>query len=112
MRAGLVPGLLTSVAILGGMLLDDTEWFITIRFAVSILAAIMVVFTVQGREIARPKWLTWVIAPILVAVVVLYNPINDLTGGLSGQPWALTQVAAAALVCAIGFVIRTPLPAK
>jgi hypothetical protein len=94
------------------MLLFETEWFITIRFAVSILAAIMVVFTVQGRELARPKWLTWVMAPLLVAVVVLYNPINDLTVGLSGQAWALTEVAAAAVVCAIGLLIRTPLPAK
>lgn len=112
MRVGLVPGFLGSASVLGGMLLHETDWFITIRFAVSILAAILVVFAVQGRQTHTPRWawLTWVVIPLLAAVVVMYNPFADLTSGMHGQAFMVAEVVAAAAVAFAGLFIKTPTP--
>jgi len=111
-RVGLVPGFLCSAAILGGMLLHETEWFITIRFAVAILAAILIVFLFQGRKTHLPKWtwITWVLIPLLGATVVLYNPVNDLTAGWHGQAWMVTEVVAAAVAAFAALFIKTAAP--
>lgn len=112
MRVGLVPGILAGVAILGGMALHDTDWFITIRFAVSILSAILIVFLIQGRAMHLRKWtwLTYVLIPLLGAIVVIWNPVNDLTQGWQGQVWLLVQVWAAAAAVFAGLFAKTPAP--
>ena len=112
MRVGIVPGILIAAAILGGAVLHDSDWFITIRFAVSILTAILIVFLVQGRSMHRKRWmwLTWVLIPVLGAIVVVWNPINDLTAGWQGQTWLLVQVWAAAVAAFAGIYAKTPAP--
>lgn len=111
-RVGLIPGIICAAAIFGGMALHGSDWFITIRFAVSILSAILIVFLIQGRKLHRRRflWITWVLIPLLGAIVVLYNPINDLTSGWSGQLWLLTQVWSAAVAAFAGVFIKTPAP--
>ena len=112
MRVGIVPGILVAAAILGGAALHESDWFITIRFAVSIISAILIVFLFQGRAMHRPrwKWLTWVLIPVIGAIVVVWNPINDLTAGWHGQTWLLVQVWAAGVALFAGLYAKTPAP--
>ncbi len=107
MRPAVLPGLLCAAAILVGLFVGASDWFITVRFAVSILAAIMVVFAIQGRTFK-----TYVFVPFLLAIVVLWNPLVSLTTGFAGQWWLLTQVAASALTFAAGIVMKTPVPTR
>lgn len=107
MRPGIVPGVLGTIAVLAGLWLFDTEWFFAVRVAVAILAAILVVMCFQGR---RP--LTMVFAVLLAVIVVIWNPVVDLTGvfrGAASQVWMFVELAAAATVLWAGMVIRVPL---
>lgn len=107
MRPGIVPGVLGTVAVLVGLWLFDTEWFFAVRVAASILAAILVVMCIQGR---RP--VTVVFAVMLAIVVVIWNPVIDLTvvfRGTASQVWMFVELAAAAVMLWAGIVIRVPL---
>ena len=104
-RPAVLPGLLCSAAILVGLFVGPSDWFITVRFAVSILAAIMVVFALQGRSVKTYVW----VAPLL-AIVIVWNPLVAMTTGFVGQWWLLTQVVAAAVVFACGILLKTPSP--
>ena len=106
-RPAVLPGLLCAAAILVGLFVGASDWFITVRFAVSILAAIMVVFAIQGRTFK-----TYVFVPFLLVIVVVWNPLVPLTTGFAGQWWLLTQVGASALAFAAGIVMKTPAPTR
>jgi hypothetical protein len=95
-RDALAPGMLGAIALLAGLALVDTGTFQVIRFAVSILALIIVVFAVQARH--------WWWVPVLVAVAVIWNPIVPLPFG--GQPWRLAQIAGAAVFVAVALTIK------
>ena len=113
-RPGILPGLLGALAVLSGLFLYSTDWFITIEFAVSILAAIMVAFSLQGR-LVRPV-VTYVFVPLLVAIVVIWNPIvnfsTTVATALTPQGWMLAEVAAAVVVFLAGVLTKTVAPKR
>lgn len=94
-RPALAPGLLAAIALLGGLALIDSEWFVIIRYAVSILALIIVVFAVQGKKLG---WLV-----VLIPIAVIWNPVWPL--GLSGPGWLFLQMAGAVCLIAAGIKI-------
>lgn len=104
-RPGIVPGIAGSAAMFIGMATYVSDWYITVLFAISILSAIMVVFSLQslGKE-------KFVFAPLFVLITIYWNPIFRLNEGWdSGQQlWLLIQVAAAAVFFLGGFMTKTP----
>jgi bacteriorhodopsin len=109
-RPGLLPGILGSLAVLTGLFAFKSEWFITVQFAVSILSAIMIAFALQGRTV-RPR-VTFIFTPLLAVVVIVWNPIVNLTTNFTGQAWMLSEVAAAIVVFFAGMLIKTVAPKR
>ena len=99
-RAALAPGLLGAIVLLAGLALLDSDGFIIIRFAVSILALIICVFVIQARS-----WY-WLIG--LVPMAVLWNPV--VIFNLSGQGWVSMQFIAAIIFVFVG--LRTKVPVR
>ncbi|MCY7288941.1 MAG: hypothetical protein LH624_11990 [Cryobacterium sp.] len=97
-RSALAPGLLGAIILLGGLALLDSESFIIIRYAVSILALIICVFAIQAKA-----WL-WLVG--LVPIAVLWNPIVVID--LSGQGWVSAQFIAALVFILVGVVTKVP----
>ncbi|WP_233201992.1 DUF6804 family protein [Cryobacterium sp. Y11] len=97
-RSALAPGLLGAIALLAGLALLDSESFIIIRYAASILALIICVFVIQARS-----WY-WLIG--LVPIAVLWNPVVILD--LSGQGWVSAQFIAAIVFIAVGLRLKVP----
>ena len=97
-RSALAPGLLGAIALLAGLALIDSESFIIIRYAVSILALILCVFAVQGSA----WW--WLIG--LAPIAVLWNPIFVIE--LHGQGWVAAQYVAALLFNVVGVRVKVP----
>lgn len=106
-RPGIVPGILGVSAVFIGMVVSGSEWFLTVLFAVSILAAIMCVFAVQARSSK-----TMIFIPLFAIVAIVFNPIVRLSEDFGGQPWLLGQAAAAAVFFLGGFLIKTPAPTR
>lgn len=109
-RPGLLPGVLGSLAVLSGLFAFKSDWFITVQFAVSILAAIMIAFAIQGRNV-RPK-VTFIFVPLLAVVVIVWNPIVNLTTDFTGQAWMLSEVVAAVVVFFAGMMIQVVAPKR
>ena len=99
-RSALAPGLLGAIVLLAGLALLDSESFIIIRYAVSILALIICVFVIQARS-----WY-WLIG--LVPMAVLWNPVVILD--LSGQGWVSGQFIATIVFIVVG--LRTKVPVR
>ncbi|WP_241992248.1 DUF6804 family protein [Cryobacterium lyxosi] len=97
-RSALAPGLLGAIVLLAGLALLDSESFIIIRYAVSILALILCVFVIQARS-----WY-WLVG--LVPMAVLWNPV--VLFDLSGQGWVSAQFIGAIIFIAVG--LRTKVP--
>lgn len=97
-RAALAPGLLGAIALLAGIALLESEGFIVIRYAASILALILCVFVIQ----AKAWW--WLIG--LVPIAILWNPVAVLP--LEGTVWAFAQMAGAIVFIVVG--VRTKVP--
>lgn len=106
-RPGIVPGLAGVIAMFIGMGVYGSEWYITVLFAISILAAIMAVFSWQSINSKK-----WIFLPLFVAIAVFWNPIYRLTDGFTPgiQWWMLVQTFAAAIFFLGGFMIKTPAP--
>ena len=66
-RTALAPGILGAIVLLAGLALIGSDGFTWIRFAVSILALIVSVFSVQSRQ----WW--WLIG--LVPIAIIWNPV-------------------------------------
>lgn len=106
-RPGIAPGILGVSAVFIGMVVTGSEWFLTVLFAVSILAAIMCFFSFQAHNAK-----TAVFIPLFAIVAIVFNPIVRVSESFSGQPWLLAQVAAAAVFFVGGFMIKTPAPKR
>lgn len=106
-RPGIVPGLAGVTAMFIGMGVYGSEWYITVLFVISILAAILAVFAWNWND---PK--KWVFLPAFAAIAIFWNPIVRLTDGITPgiQWWMLVQTAAAAVFFLGGFLIKTPAP--
>lgn len=98
-RTALVPGLLAAIVLLAGLALIGNDWFIGVRFVVSILALIMCVFAGQGKQ----YW--WYLG--LIPVAVVWNPVWPITG-IDDIPWRLMQLGGALICLAAGFLITVP----
>lgn len=108
-RPGILPGILGALATLSGLFLFTTDWFITVQFAVSILAAIMIAFAFQGRS-----GKSYAFIPFLALIVIAWNPIVNFTSTIStalgSQGWLLLQVAASIVIFVAGVMIKTVAP--
>lgn len=107
MRPGIVPGLAGTTAMFIGMAVYGNDWYITVLFAISILAAIMTVFSFQAVDFKK-----FIFAPLFAAITIYWNPIFRLNEGWDSgaQTWLLIQVAAAAIFFLGGFMLKTPAP--
>jgi hypothetical protein len=106
-RTALAPGLLASVALLIGVALIESGAFIVIRFVVSILALIVMVFAFQARH--------WWWIPVMLAVALIWNPVYPLDAAPFevGGPWWLGAQYAAILVFVLaGILIKVPTTAE
>lgn len=97
-RTALAPGLLASVALLIGVALIESEAFIVMRFAVSILALIVMVFAFQARH--------WWWLPIMLAIAVAWNPVYPLD--IAGPWWLAAQYVAILAFVLAGIFIKVP----
>ena len=101
-RTALAPGLLASVALLIGVALIETETFIVIRFAVAILALIVLVFAVQARH--------WWWLPFLLAIAVVWNPVYPFD--IAGPWWLAAQYVGILVFVLAGVFIKVPYKAE
>ncbi len=102
-RTALAPGLLASIALLVGVALIESEAFIVVRFVVSILALIVIVFAVQARH--------WWWLPLLLAIAVVWNPIYPLDAPpfeVAGPWWLAAQYVAILVFVLAGIFIKVP----
>lgn len=92
-----------------GMAIYPTDFYLYVLFAVSIMAAIMAVFSWQSQY--RSKY---VFLPLFLAIAIYWNPIFRLNEGFQQgiQWWMLVQTAAAAIFFIGAFWIKTPAPAR
>jgi hypothetical protein len=97
-RPAFLPGILGAVVAFAGTGLIGSDFYIVIRFAISILALIMAVYAVQGRR--------WVFVVPLAALAVVWNPV--VAFDFSGPPWLLAHIAAAAVFLLVGFLLKVP----
>ena len=98
LRPALAPGLLGAIVLTVGAFLLGSPTFTIVRFAVAILALIVLVFAWRGR--------TWWALPLMAAIAVLWNPVVVVP--LSGQPWAALQFAGAVVFVAAGVLVKVP----
>jgi len=97
-RPALAPGLLAAIALLAGTALLDSDVFTVFRYVVSIFALIVLVFAYRGRA--------WWALPLLAAVAVLWNPVFVVP--VEAQVWQALQFVAAALMIAVGVLVKVP----
>jgi hypothetical protein len=97
-RPAFLPGILGAVVAFVGTGLVGSDFYLIIRFVISILAVIIAVYAVQGR-----RWL-WVLP--LAALAVIWNPVFPVD--FSGPPWLFAHIAAAAVFLLAGFFITVP----
>jgi hypothetical protein len=97
-RPALAPGILVAIVLVAGLALLPSDWFISVRFIVTILALIMCVFAARGR--------TWWALALLAGIAVLWNPV--LVIPLGGQGWQALQYAAALVAVVAGVLIKVP----
>ena len=106
-RPGIAPGLAGAIAMFIGMGIYGSDWYISVLFVVSSLAAILAYYSWQWAD---PK--KWVFLFAFAAIAIFWNPIIRLTDGFTPgiQWWMLVQTAAAAVFFLGGFMIKTPAP--
>ena len=95
-RTALAPGILGALVLLAGIALIGSDAFTVIRFVVSILALIVIVFAWQ----AKMWW--WIIG--LGPIAVLWNPI--IPAELSDDVWLGAEYVAALIFIAAGILIK------
>lgn len=97
-RPALAPALIAAVVLMAGAALISSHWFLYIRFAVAILAAIMAVFAVQGKKYV------WLI--VVIPVVIAWNPIVPFPVG--GTGWLIAHLVAPIALVVAGVKITVP----
>ena len=97
-RVALAPGLLGAIVLIAGLALIGGDWYLYVRYAVTILALILCVFAGQAKG-----W--WWLAG-LIPIAVVWNPVwpipfDDLA--LRGL-----HIAGAALLVAVAVNVKVP----
>lgn len=101
-RTALAPGLLASIGLLIGIALIESEAFIVIRFVVSIMALIVMVFAIQARH--------WWWVPLMLAIALAWNPVYPFD--IAGPWWLGAQYVAILLFVLAGVFIKVPYKAE
>lgn len=101
-RTAIIPAVLAAIVLLAGLALLETDAYLVIRFAVSILALIVAVFAWQARQ----WW--WLLG--LVPIAVLWNPVFPIVLEDAGL-WSALQYVAVLVFLAAGAFIRVEEPA-
>nr|WP_228495097.1 DUF6804 family protein [Clavibacter sp. VKM Ac-2873] len=83
---------------MAGFAVIDGEFFTVVRFAVAILALIMIVFSVRARS--------WWSAVLLAAVAVMWNPVAVIP--VEAVTWQSLQYVAAIVFIAAGILVKVP----
>ena len=96
-RTAIIPAVLAAIVLLAGLALLETDGYLVIRFAVSILALIVAVFAWQARQ-----W--WWLAG-LVPIAVLWNPVIPIDLG-DASLWSALQYVAVIVFLVCGILIR------
>jgi len=97
-RPALAPSLIAAIVLLACVAIVDSSAFVFARWGVTVLALIVLVFTVRGRA--------WWAAVLMAAVAVCWNPLAVVE--IPGQVWAALQLVAAALFIVVGIVVKVP----
>jgi hypothetical protein len=97
-RPALAPGLIAAIVLLACVAFLDAPAFVAVRWGVTVLALIILVFALRGRA-----W--WALA-VTAAIAVCWNPL--VTVPIPGQVWAALQIVAAALFVAMGLAVKVP----
>ncbi len=97
-RPSLAPGLLGAIVLLAGFAVIDGDLFTVVRFAVSILALIMIVFSLRARS--------WWSAVLLAGVAVMWNPVAVIP--VEATTWQSLQYVAAIVFIAAGILVKVP----
>ena len=74
------------------------EYYLAIRFIVTILAIIIGWFAVQAHQ--------WWWVPVMLAIAILWNPLYPFS--FSGPVWDGAHIVTAAVFLAAGATIKTP----
>lgn len=97
-RTALAPGILGAIALFVGLALLESDTYLFVRFAVSILAIIVAVFAWQASQ----WW--WLVG--LAPIAVIWNPAWVIE--LGGQGWVAIQYIAALILIVAGVMIKVP----
>lgn len=100
-RTAIIPAVLGAIGLLAGLALLQSDAFLVIRFAVSILALIVAVFAWQAKQ----WW--WLI--LLVPMAVLWNPVFPIDIGNPGL-WFALQYLGALVFLVVGYFVRIEEP--
>lgn len=95
-RPSLLPAILGAMALLAGLALITTDWFLYVRFTASILSLIMIVMTVQAKK--------WYWGLPLLAIAVMWNPAWPIQ--LPPQAWELVSLLGSGLFIFVGMFFR------
>ena len=96
-RNALLPGLIGAAALFLAPALIDGSGFLYIRYVVAIFAAIVGWFAIQAKH--------WWWAPIMAAIIVIWNPIVPFE--FSGPAWTGAQFVGAVAFLAAAATVRT-----
>ncbi|KQS08367.1 hypothetical protein ASG04_11960 [Curtobacterium sp. Leaf183] len=93
---------MAAIVLLACVALLDAPAFVAVRWGVTVLALIVLVFALRGR--------TWWAMVLMAAVAVCWNPL--VTVPIPGQVWAALQILVAALFIVVGIAVRVPRSAE
>jgi len=97
-RPALAPSLLAAVVLIAFVAVLDSSGFVFVRWGVTVLALIVLVFAVRGRA--------WWAAVLTAAIAVCWNPVVVVP--IPGQVWAALQLVAAAAFILVGIAVKVP----
>ncbi|WP_175481332.1 DUF6804 family protein [Curtobacterium sp. MMLR14_010] len=97
-RPALAPGLIAAIVLLACVAFLDAPAFVAVRWVVTVLALIVLVFALRGRA--------WWALVVTAAIAVCWNPL--VTVPIPGQVWAALQFVAAALFVVMGLAVKVP----
>jgi hypothetical protein len=97
-RPALAPGLIAAIVLLACVAFLDAPAFVAVRWGVTVLALIILVFALRGRA--------WWALVVTAAIAVCWNPL--VTVPIPGQVWAALQIVAGALFVVMGLAVKVP----
>ena len=97
-RPALAPGLIAGVVLFVGIALIGDTGFTYTSWGVAVLALIVLVFAIRGRQ--------WWWLPVFTGVGVLWNPVAPF--GFEGPLWLGAQYLAILAFVVAGVLIKVP----